>query len=66
MDDMKVPYLYEGDFWIGYDNEESVTAKVLNKVKYLSDDKLSVSGAICQGKQSSWCVYLVHRNRRHA
>jgi chitinase len=25
---MKVPYLYDGDFWIGYDNEESVAIKV--------------------------------------
>ncbi|XP_063918544.1 acidic mammalian chitinase-like [Zophobas morio] len=28
LDDMKVPYLYDDDFWIGYDNEESVTYKV--------------------------------------
>jgi hypothetical protein len=25
---MKVPYLYDGSFWIGYDNEESVALKV--------------------------------------
>jgi hypothetical protein len=29
LDDMKVPYLYDGSFWIGYDNEESVALKVL-------------------------------------
>ncbi|KAJ3649613.1 hypothetical protein Zmor_021345 [Zophobas morio] len=28
MDDMKVPYLYDGDFWIGFDNEQSVAEKV--------------------------------------
>jgi chitinase len=28
LDDMKVPYLYDGSFWIGYDNEESVALKV--------------------------------------
>ncbi|XP_044265227.1 acidic mammalian chitinase-like [Tribolium madens] len=27
LDDMKVPYMYDGDFWIGYDNEQSVTIK---------------------------------------
>ena len=29
MDDMKVPYLYDGDFWIGFDNEQSVAEKVM-------------------------------------
>lgn len=28
LDDMKVPYLYDGDFWIGYDDEQSVALKV--------------------------------------
>ncbi|XP_064211811.1 acidic mammalian chitinase-like [Tribolium castaneum] len=28
LDDMNVPYLYDGDFWIGYDNEESIKYKV--------------------------------------
>lgn len=28
LDDMKVPYLYDDTFWIGYDNEESVAEKV--------------------------------------
>ncbi|KAJ3649610.1 hypothetical protein Zmor_021342 [Zophobas morio] len=28
LDDMKVPYMYDDTFWIGYDNEESVAAKV--------------------------------------
>ncbi|NP_001036034.1 chitinase 13 precursor [Tribolium castaneum] len=27
LDDMKVPYMYEDTFWIGYDNEQSVTIK---------------------------------------
>lgn len=29
MDDMKVPYLYDGTLWVGYDNEESVTDKTV-------------------------------------
>jgi chitinase len=28
LDDMKVPYLYDDTFWIGYDNEASAAAKV--------------------------------------
>lgn len=29
LDDMKVPYLYKGTFWIGFDNPESLTDKVI-------------------------------------
>jgi chitinase len=28
LEDMKVPYLYDDNFWIGYDNEESIGYKV--------------------------------------
>ncbi|XP_063919537.1 acidic mammalian chitinase-like [Zophobas morio] len=37
LDDMKVPYMYEDTFWIGYDNEESVAAKV----QYAKDNNLA-------------------------
>ena len=30
---MKVPYMYDDTFWIGYDNEESVAAKVIFEIQ---------------------------------
>ncbi|XP_045468782.1 acidic mammalian chitinase-like [Harmonia axyridis] len=35
-DDQKVPYLYEGDLWVGYDDERSVALKA----QYVKDNNL--------------------------